>query len=61
MRGNQSSPTKDCKYLNRNSSENRIYKIEFVHCHCSGWDKYKMFVYSLPAAGLLHNILLEYK
>lgn len=46
MRGNQSSPTKDCKYLNRNSSENRIYKIEFVHWHCSGWDKYKMFVYS---------------
>ena len=31
MRGNQSSPTKDCKYLNRNSSENRIYKIEFVY------------------------------
>lgn len=29
MRGNQSSPTKDCKYLNRNSSENRIGKLNF--------------------------------
>ena len=27
MRGNQSSPTKDCKYLNRNSSENRFIKL----------------------------------